>query len=376
MLKSTKENLANLIQQRGDEGLLRSLTDKSDLVDFCSNDYLGFARSNELWAGVIDDLSHVNIPFGATGSRLISGNNQHYENLESFVAAYHKGEAGLLFNSGYDANLGLLSSVPQSNDLVLFDELVHASIRDGLKLSRARVISFKHNDLLDLESKLFDDYNNIYVVVESVYSMNGDFAPLLELVTLVNQKDIKLIVDEAHATGIFGPKGEGRVVELGLGNSCFARVHTFGKALGCNGAIVIGSNLLKSFLINFARSFIYTTALPLVSIFAIKRAYDNLSISMDKVFYVRELCRLFEEKIKVDAARLILGASPIQGVLIKGNNYCRNAAIELEKSGFYAKAILYPTVARGEERIRICFHAFNTKSEVEGLAETFNRLTI
>ena len=371
---TTKTTLEQLLENRRESLLFRDLPEKSHLIDFCSNDYLGFARSSELKKQIIEELK--NFPedrLGSTGSRLISGNSQYYEELESYIAQYHQAEAGLIFNSGYDANLGFYSSVPQFDDLVLFDESVHASIRDGLKLTRAQTASFRHNDLDDLKSKLNGSHNNIYIAVESVYSMDGDFAPLDEISELCKIYGANLVVDEAHATGLFGPKGEGRIVELGLQDDCFARVHTFGKALGCHGAVVLGSETLKQFLINFSRPFIFSTALPFYSQIAIKSAYDILSKGSDSLFKISELIKLFKEKIKArNEAWLIESSSPIQSLVIPGNDKAKQLSSCLEKAGFYAKAILYPTVPREKERIRFCFHSFNTKEEVMRLTEVIN----
>ena len=371
---TTKTTLQQLLDKRKESLLWRDLPEKSHLIDFCSNDYLGFARSSELKEQIIEALkSFPGDKLGSTGSRLISGNSRYYEELEAFVAHYHKAETGLIFNSGYDANLGFFASVPQFNDLVLFDEAVHASIRDGLKLTRAQTASFRHNDLDDLKSRLNSSYENIYIAVESVYSMDGDFAPLREIVDLCKIYGTHLVVDEAHATGLFGPKGEGRIVELGLQEDCFARMHTFGKALGCHGAIVLGSETLKQFLINFSRPFIFSTALPFYSQIAIKSAYDILSKQDDSMFKFRELLDLFKKEIKVEnKARLIESSSPIQSLVIPGNDKVKRLSSALEEAGFYAKAILYPTVPKGKERIRFCFHSFNTKEEVIRLVEVIN----
>ncbi|MBL4654010.1 MAG: aminotransferase class I/II-fold pyridoxal phosphate-dependent enzyme, partial [Flavobacteriales bacterium] len=253
---NVEQTLSDKLENRKGENALRSLKTVNGLIDFSSNDYLGFARDFAV-------LNHSVGVGGSTGSRLLTGNSIEAEELEAFIAEYHNAEAGLLYNSGYDANIGLLSCVPQRGDTVIYDELSHASIIDGIRLSRAESFKFKHNNLEHLETRLKSAKGNVFVVVESVYSMDGDFSPLQELINLKQKFDFNLIVDEAHATGLFGKKGEGRCVELGIQNEVFARVHTYGKALGCHGAIVLGSETLRSYLINFSRSFIYTTALPI-----------------------------------------------------------------------------------------------------------------
>lgn len=258
----------------------RSGPQSRSLVDFCSNDYLGFARSEVLRKKIQRmEAEYHDARIGSTGSRLISGNTRFCEELENRIAKFHHADAGLIFNSGYDANIGIFSSTPQRNDTIIYDQLVHASIRDGIRLSYARAFSFNHNDVEDLEKKLKAATGNIFVAVESIYSMDGDCAPLVEMSELCSRHGASLIVDEAHATGVFGKNGEGKVVELGIENKIFTRLHTFGKALGCHGAIVVGSETLRSYLINFARSFIYTTALPFHSLIAISCSYDLLELS-------------------------------------------------------------------------------------------------
>ena len=369
--------LADILRQRQDDLLFRELEDNSHLIDFASNDYLGLARSAWLKQQVEQELKRY--PYykeGATGSRLITGNHTKYVELEERIATYHLAESGLMFNSGYDANLGFFSAVPQPGDLVLADELVHASIRDGLKLTRGNRSYFLHSDLVDLEHKLSEEAQNKFVVVESVYSMDGDFAPLLELVKLCRKFDAHLVVDEAHATGLFGPRGAGRVVGLGLEKEVYARVITFGKALGSHGAIVLGSQTLTSFLVNYARSFIYTTALPFVSIIRLEKVYDILSKQEDKVNVVSNLCEFIEVGLEdLPHVRLLPGNSHIKSLLIPGSEQAKHVSSQLRRAGIYAKAILYPTVPRGKERIRICVHAFNTKAEIETLVTTIKQAT-
>ena len=223
---------------------------------------------------------------GSTGSRLITGNHGLHEELESELAEFFGTPEALLFNSGYDANLGLFSCVPQHGDVILFDEFCHASIRDGIKLSNSKSFSFKHNNLEDLQKK----YNNTskhngntFLVAESIYSMDGDQAPLLELAEFCQKNKIYLIVDEAHATGVIGGSGRGLVNELGLGDSVFARIHTFGKAMGCHGAVILGSKELRNYLINFAKSFIYTTAMPIHNVLTIQFALKELLKTQERI---------------------------------------------------------------------------------------------
>ncbi len=365
-MSSADSFLNKSLEKRRSENAFRSLSVNNSLVDFCSNDYLGFARSEELKKRVSDfKTNEINL-LGSTGSRLLKGNYEFAETLEQEIADFHEAEAGLIYNSGYDANLGLLSSVPQKGDTVIYDELVHASIHDGMRLSKADRFPFRHNDLNHLEHRLSHSKGIVYIVVESVYSMDGDASPLTEIVVLCKRFGASLVVDEAHATGLFGEKGQGLVVELGLQKEVFARVHTFGKALGCHGAIVLGNNLLRDFLVNFSRSFIYTTALPLSSLISIKSSYDMLSCSSHTVLKTNSLVSLFKSKIQIiGTCELIPSDSAIQCLIVPGNDRVRALSAAIQNSGFDVRAILSPTISRGKERLRICIHAFNTPGEIE-----------
>ena len=293
----------------------RSLKPESGLIDFCSNDYLGFARSAEL-KDKVDQYLNSNPDYlnGATGSRLLSGNTVFCEELESEIAEFHHAEAGLIFNSGYDANLGLFSSLPQRGDTIITDELIHACIIDGARLSHANRFTFKHNDLESLEQKLKHATGNIYVAIESIYSMDGDIAPLQETIALTSSYGAHLIVDEAHAVGLFG---KGLVAELGLEKQVFARIVTFGKALGAHGAIVLGSDVLRQYLINFARSFIYTTAPAFHQLLTVKMAYQLLSVATQQQQALLANIKLFKSELLTIPA-LLNSKSAIQGIIIPG----------------------------------------------------------
>jgi 8-amino-7-oxononanoate synthase len=258
-----------------------------------------------------------------------------------------------------------LSAVPQKTDTILYDSLSHASIRDGVRLSFAQSFAFQHNDLTDLEKKLQRATGQIFVVTESVFSMDGDKAPLVEMAALCEQYGAALIVDEAHATGVIGNRGEGLVQLLGLQSRCFARVHTFGKALGCHGAIVLGSESLRSYLINFARSFVYTTALPPTAIATIRSAYKRMSTMQEQRTALLGLIELFQSSST--RFEKITSETPIQAIIIPGNDKVKENASSLQAHGFDIRPILYPTVPLNRERLRIVLHSFNTKKEVQDL---------
>ena len=378
-MKHIEEHLKYILQQRKEQSLFRSLRTKENLVDFCSNDYLGFSQKTELNSEI------YSFPSGATGSRLLAGNTQFIEDLEQEIADFHGAEAGLIFNSGYDANVGLLSCISQKNDILITDELIHASMIDGARLSYATRYKFQHNDSESLEFRLSsaelakDNYalqtpNSKFVAIESVYSMDGDMANLSEIATLCERYEANLIVDEAHATGVFGKNGRGLVSELGLEDKVFARVVTFGKALGCHGAIVLGSKVLRDYLINFARPFIYSTAAPHHTHESVRQAYQLLKSPDFKNQKLHNLIAFFKkEATQIPDLQLIDSISAIQCIIISGNEKCRFVASELQKSGLDIRPIVSPTVPKGKERLRICLHDFNTEKEILRIFEVLKR---
>lgn len=360
-----------LVQRIADDSF-RVLKTASDLIDFCSNDYLGFARSEKLKTLVQDEIKkYPGYLNGSSGSRLLSGNTAFIEELEQQIASFHQAEAGLIFNSGYDASLGFFSSLPQKGDTIIADELIHACIIDGARLSLANRFSFQHNDLNDLEKKLKNAKGICYVAVESVYSMDGDEAPLKEIIQLTERYNANLIVDEAHATGVFR---KGLVQLLNLEKQVFARTVTFGKALGSHGAIVLGSKNLCNYLINFARSFIYTTAPSFHELATTKMAYQLLKDSGQAQIQLKKLISLFKKELQKKHTNLLIESnSAIQSIIVPGNRNAKQMAEHLQKKGFDVRAILSPTVLPGMERLRICIHTFNTEEEIIGLGSAISQ---
>lgn len=361
-------NLSEKMNRRLKDGTLRKLLDRHQLIDFASNDYLGFSVNKNIIESVTRhsaSLSHVN---GSTGSRLLSGNFELHEEVEAELAHFFECEEALLFNSGYDANIGLLSSVPQRGDKIFYDELCHASIRDGIRLSNASSYGFRHNSLEDLEKKFHrtkSGKGEAYLVVEAVYSMDGDQSPLLQLIDFSEKNGLRLIVDEAHSTGVFGKNGRGLIASLKMQNRVFARVHTFGKAMGCHGAAVCGEGALKTYLINFARSFIYTTAMPLHDVLGIKYALQELSYTkeVDKLWSNIVTFKSYVAQYKMDHL-FLKSESPIQSCLISPTERTRAVSQKLMEQNFDARPILAPTVPEGKERIRFCVHSYNTSEEI------------
>ncbi|TBO40514.1 aminotransferase class I/II-fold pyridoxal phosphate-dependent enzyme [Pedobacter kyonggii] len=372
-MSKIEQFLNGKLQERKNNLSIRNLSTNIPPFDFCSNDYLGFARSSELKKLINDNIENLpNYLNGAGGSRLLSGNTQYIEETEQFIADFHLAESGLIFNSGYDTNVGLLSSIPQRGDTIITDELIHASIIDGCRLSHATRYKFLHNDINDLETKLKLAKGNIFVAVESVYSMDGDIAPLIEIANLCEHYHANLIVDEAHATGVFGASGSGLINQLNLTSKVFARIVTFGKALGVHGAIILGSKNLRHYLINFARSFIYTTAAPIHNIVAARSAYQHLN-KIDQQL-IHQKIALFRKMLKEQNINALDSESSIQGILFSSNETTKLAATALQSKGFDVRAILSPTVASGKERLRICLHNFNTDEEIISLVNHLKEL--
>ncbi|WP_413999866.1 aminotransferase class I/II-fold pyridoxal phosphate-dependent enzyme [Flavobacterium sp. W1B] len=377
------KNLSAKLDTRKQNLTFRNLPSSADLIDFSSNDYLGFSKSESIFQNVHQYLIAADcIQNGATGSRLLSGNHKVYPEAESYIAQFHQCESALIFNSGYDANVGFFSSVPQKGDLVLYDELCHASIRDGIQLSNAKAYKFNHNDFEDLEKLILRCrdlqnkgvvVNEIYVVTESVFSMDGDTPNLLELVRLSGEYDANLVIDEAHALGVFGDSetlaGQGLVQELGLQDKVFARIMTFGKGLGCHGAAILGSQDLKDYLVNFARSFIYTTGLSPHAVATILVAYQHLNKDKKNIQALRENIIHFNQQKNLLGLKplFVRSKSSIQSAIIPGNESVKSIAKQIQKQGFDVKAILSPTVPEGQERLRFCLHSFNSKEEISAV---------
>lgn len=371
--------LTEKLNQRIESNSLRQLVyDSQPVVDFSSNDYLGFAQDKNLFDTVHRFLIENNLQInGATGSRLISGNFNLYKTTEDYIATFHNAESALIFNSGYDANVGFFSAVPQRNDFIFYDELCHASIRDGIQMSRAKSYKFKHNDTEDLEKLITKSTTHklqaatIYIVTESVFSMDGDTPNFEEIIALCKKHNCYLIVDEAHALGVFGERGCGIIQENHWHKNVFARIVTFGKALGCHGAVVLGSFDLKEYLVNFCRSFIYTTALSPHSVATILLAYQKLNSAENQLDKLKNnILHFNQEKNRLGLKPIfVYSKSAIQCAIIPTNDKVKQAADLFTQNKFGVKAILSPTVPEGQERLRFCIHSYNTPEEITHVLE-------
>lgn len=339
------------------------------LTDFSSNDYLGLSRHPHVQAA---GLAAAHLPAGSTGSRLLTGNSVAAVALETQLAQFHGAEAALLFNSGYAANLGFFGAVPRRGDTILYDEASHASVKDGIRATPATSWSFRHHDLADLERKAARATGAIFVAVEALYSMDGDMAPLPELVALCQRLGLHLVVDEAHTNGLYGSRGEGLVAALGLQDAVFARILTFGKALGSQGAAVAGPALLRDYLLSFSRPFIYTTALPPTTVAGLAAAYEllpELQPAREQLFglsdYLKATLNAVPGLYVPDNSHVI---HPVFFPQSPGPAAVRAIAAAAQSAGFDVRAIVAPTVPADTERLRLIVHSFNTKAEIEALA--------
>ena len=360
------KKLHKKLNQRVDSKSFRNLAEQSSLIDFSSNDYLGYSKSKIIFDDTHNYLVNENhTQNGATGSRLLSGNHDLYAIVEEQLKEIHQSEA-LVFSSGYDANLGFFSAVPQRHDVILYDEYSHASIRDGIRLSSAKAYAFKHNNINDLEEKLrkYSGNDDVYVVTESVFSMDGDSPNLSELCSLCKKYDAKAVIDEAHALGVFD---YGLVQKLGLENDVFARIITFGKAMGCHGAAILGCQNLKEYLINFSRPFIYTTGLSPHSLATIQMTYEYFEKDTLKSKNLHKNIQYFITKCsELQLVSLFIGSvSAIQCCVISGNSNVKDCSNFIQSNGFNVKPILSPTVPEGQERLRFCIHSYNTFEQID-----------
>ncbi|KAG6141575.1 hypothetical protein E4U38_006616 [Claviceps purpurea] len=453
------ETYSSLLARRALNNRLRTLTLPSpNTIDFSSNGYLSLSSHPAIKQQYLARLAQDSLPLlpasssstasplpqshqqtqaqtfslGSCGSRLLDGNSPLAEALEHEIASFHGAPAALLFNSGFEANTGLFGCAPQEGDVVVYDELIHASVHDGVKLSRGRGVAFAHNcvrreggamedglpsleevleglerdDCEDVceDERASRDANdvvaeggartkknrgsrgrrtrrNIFIAVEAVYSMDGDLAPLQDIVDCVEaclpHGNGYIVVDEAHSTGWMGEKGRGMVSSLGLEDRIWARVHTFGKAMGCAGAAVLCSPPTRAYLINYARSLIYTTALGFPLLTAIQTAYDFLSTGqatplarnlLALTSLAHQLLSALSTKYRPPVRLLrVPTEAPASPIVPLFSGRARSLARYCQGRGFMVRAIVAPTVKKGTDRVRLCLHAGNTEDEVRGL---------
>ncbi len=363
------KRLARQLENLREKAQLRELTEVQG-INLYSNDYLGLAGDPRLRSCVVEAVEQA-VRLGSTGSRLLSGHSNTWTELEEEFAAFAGTESAIYFSSGYAANIGLLSSVLTKDDVAFSDSLNHASLIDGLRLSGARRMIYSHCDMNHLEELLKQNTSGGHrvIVTESIFSMEGDHAPLRQIVELAQRYGAEVVVDEAHATGTHGARGQGMVAELGLSDKVFAVVHTCGKALASMGAFVCGSEVLKRYLINHARSFIFSTAMP--PYFAQQiRAALRLAVEMrQERGHLHAVSQLLRSRLQ--ALRLETGASASQIIplLVGANDAALRLAHHLQLRGFAVRAIRPPTVPEGTARLRFSMTARISMQQVEHLAD-------
>ncbi|KPV73799.1 uncharacterized protein RHOBADRAFT_37656 [Rhodotorula graminis WP1] len=410
------DRLKATLDSRKSRQMLRQLDPaapaSSNLVDFSSNDYLSFARSPVLRRKLVDALAIADdgtaTPlYGPPSSRLLDGNTPLHASLEHRLAAFFDAPAALVFNSGFDANVGLWTCLPAPDDWIVYDELVHASMHDGMRASRVpseRRRAFRHNRVESLERVLENiaardegvrtGTRSVWVGVESLYSMDGDLAPLREMVDAIDRVlprgNVHLVVDEAHSSGLYGVRGRGLVAALGLEHRVTVRVHTFGKAMACSGAVVLASPLIRDYLINYARPLIYSTVMTHLSALAVVKSLEMLEQGHSEapaahvhalaLRLVSRLSSLLPAPSSVSLPPHLVAivtspstraiphppTSPIIPLLTSSP---RPLAAFLRTRGFLSRPITHPTVPHAEERVRVCLHAGNTVREVDGLCD-------
>jgi 8-amino-7-oxononanoate synthase len=346
-------------------------------VNLCSNDYLGLASDPRLKAALMQGIQECG-RVGATGSRLLSGHDAVWERLEQEFAGFAGTEAALFFTSGFAANVSLFSALLGPDDVVFSDALNHASIIDGIRLSRAQKLVYPHGDLNVLEEGLRRHSHGSgarVIVTETLFSMGGDRAPLAEIFRLAQQHGAEVIVDEAHATGVCGPGGGGVAAELGLEKQALAVVHTCGKALAGMGAFVCGSKVLARTLINHARSFIFSTALP--PYFAAQlRAALHLAAGMDlERRHLSTLADHLRARLRTLGCDCGPSRSHIVPWIVGSNEAAMQLSAALEQRGYSVRAIRSPSVPAGTERLRISLTASLTMADVAGFAEAVASLS-
>ncbi|KAJ5860688.1 uncharacterized protein N7529_007998 [Penicillium soppii] len=398
-------NLNSCLKRRKEDGRLMTpyvMSTHSEKVDFASNDTLSLSSSRDLSKAFLEELDrNAGFEIGSGSSRSLSGTTEYLANLESKLRDFHGAEEAIIFNSGFDANVALWSTVPQIGDVVLYDEYVHASIHDGMRRGRARTQSFRHNDFVDLRKHLTELKTDegvaegqkvVFVAVESFYSMDGDVVPLEEMVKVAKEMLPKgnavLVVDEAHSNGIVGPNGSGVVSHLGLESHIGLRVHTCGKALGSTGAVLLCNKAIKSYLINYARNAIFSTAPTFVTLAGIRAGYNllasetghrrrhNLERNVQLFHRLLQEHSTWQEGSKQDVLSVVDGATRLSGpfycpivAMMTRPGESDDLADTIRCAGYLINPVKYPIVPKGLERVRIMLHADNTDEQILDLVQ-------
>ncbi|OFY38322.1 MAG: 8-amino-7-oxononanoate synthase [Bacteroidetes bacterium RIFOXYA12_FULL_35_11] len=344
--------------------------EEKKLLNCSSNDYLGIADDKNLLMEFYQSLGNeMYFPYSSNSSRLLSGNNEEYDKIETLLASQYAREACLLFNSGYHANTGIIPAICDRNTLIIADRFVHASILDGIKISNARYLRYNHLDYEHLEKLITehgDHYRQILVISESVFSMDGDNADLRELILLKKKYSFYLYIDEAHAVGVSGNKGLGLCEEQNSINDIDFIVGTFGKAYSSVGAYLICDKLIKDFLINKSRTLIYTTALPPLNLKWTHFIAKKMESFSDKRNSLMRLSIYFKNELK-NTGFDVRGNSQIIPVIIGANKKCIEISEFFENNGYYVPAVKPPTVPEGTARLRFSLQASFDKHDIDDI---------
>ncbi len=367
-----QKRMARELESLGEQSQLRTLeiiNPAAGSINLSSNDYLGLSTDPRLKQALMEAVARTEST-GSTGSRLLSGNSLEWEELESEFADFAGTEAALYFGSGYAANVGLLSSLLRPEDTVFSDALNHASLIDGIRLSRAAKVIYPHGDLRFLESALRECATGPgarAIVTETVFSMEGDVAPVGDLLDLARRYRAELVIDEAHATGACGPDGRGIAAEMGVEREALAVVHTCGKALASAGAFVCGRRTLRNYLINRARTFIFSTAMPPYLAGQIRSAISLAREAENKRAHLRRIASALREGLAAAGLNIGTSSTHIVPILLGSNEMALHVASELQRSGFAARAVRPPTVPPGTARIRISLTSRITLDDIRRL---------
>jgi 8-amino-7-oxononanoate synthase len=366
-MSDLREDLAARLEALEAEGLRRRLSPPAG-IDFSSNDYLGIATSHRLRDLFMERIGSA--PLTAPASRLLRGHLPEHAALEERLARFKGSEAALIFSSGYQANLGVLTALAGPQDRVLSDELNHASIVDGVRLSRARKVIFPHLDAVAVEASLAErwPHGRTFLVTESYFSMDGDVAPLDRFAELARRYGASLIVDDAHATGVFGEdRGAGLVAAFGVVRDCDAVISTFGKALGGFGAFVAGPRVVIEWLVNRARPFVYTTAVPPLLLHLMAAGLELCEVSGERRTRIHRLAERLRGRLRAAGLDCLASRGPIVPVVLGDNRAALEVAMGLSERGFDVRAVRPPSVPQGTARLRISVHADHDENTVDGL---------
>jgi 8-amino-7-oxononanoate synthase len=372
------EDHARALKALTARGRLRALAPRRG-IDFSSNDYLGLGASPELAAAISAALAR-GVPVGAGGSRLLRGNDTEHEALEEEAARFFGAETALYMGGGFAANTAIFATLPQRGDLIVHDDLIHASAHDGMRMSKAETVSAAHNDISAFRDRIAAWRANggtgrVWIAIESLYSMEGDRAPIADFEALARETDAMLIIDEAHATGIFGPHGRGLAHAL-EGQPHVVSLHTCGKALGVMGALVLAPRTLRDFLINRARPFIYATAPSPLMAAGVRAALRLTADVPERREMLQERMVLFGQALQARCGLAPTGTQ-IQPVIVRSDARAVAIAGALQERGFDVRAVRPPTVPEGTARLRVSItlnaSAVDTLSLVEHIAQELER---